>query len=62
MITRTDVYAKRKQGDVDEAYRMALELMGSLDRDYWDKKAYCWCLIDLIKRDASNGMLDREFR
>ncbi|EPX9365501.1 tetratricopeptide repeat protein [Aeromonas allosaccharophila] len=58
MITRTDVYAKRKQGDVDEAYRMALELMGSLDRDYWDKKAYCWCLIDLIKRDASNGMLD----
>ncbi|CAI8805268.1 Tetratricopeptide repeat protein [Pseudomonas sp. IT-194MI4] len=55
MTTSTDVFAKRKQGDIDEAYRMALELMGASQVDNWDRKAFCWCLIDLIKRDAKNG-------
>ena len=34
---------------------MALELMGSPHADDWGKKAFCWCLIDLIKRDANIG-------
>lgn len=55
MITSKEVFAKRKEGAVDEAYRMALELMATPNADDWDKKAFCWCLIDLIKRDAMSG-------
>lgn len=55
MITSKEVFAKRREGSVDEAYRMALELMGSPNADDWDRKAFCWCLIDIIKRDAGNG-------
>jgi hypothetical protein len=55
MSTSKEVFAKRKEGAIDEAYRMALELMGSPQADGWDRKAFCWCLIDLIKRDAKTG-------
>lgn len=55
MITSKDVFAKRKEGAIDEAYRMALELMGSPNADDWDRKSFCWCLIDIIKRGAANG-------
>ncbi|MGY9355588.1 tetratricopeptide repeat protein [Citrobacter braakii] len=55
MITSKEVFAKRKEGAIDEAYRMALELMATPNADDWDKKAFCWCLIDVIKRDARNG-------
>jgi tetratricopeptide (TPR) repeat protein len=58
VITSKEVFAKRKQGEIDEAYRMALELMGSPQADDWDRKAFCWCLIDLVKRDANNGNLE----
>jgi len=54
MTTSKEVFAKRRE-DIDEAYRMALELMGSPQVDDWGRKAFCWCLIDLIKRDANNG-------
>ena len=55
MITNKEVFAKRKEGAIDEAYRMALELMGAPQVDDWDRKAFCWTLIDLIKRDAKSG-------
>lgn len=55
MITSKEVFAKRKEGGVDEAYCMALELMGSPNANDWDRKAFCWCLIDIIKRDVGNG-------
>lgn len=55
MTTNKEVFAKRREGAIDEAYRMALALMGSPNADAWDKKALCWCLIDIIKRDAGNG-------
>jgi tetratricopeptide (TPR) repeat protein len=55
MISSKEVFAKRKEGAVDEAYRMALELMGSPTADDWDRKAFCWCLIDIIKRDVAKG-------
>jgi tetratricopeptide (TPR) repeat protein len=58
MTTSAEAFAKRRQGDVDEAYRMALELMGAPQPDDWDRKAFCWCLIDLVKRDASSGKLE----
>ncbi len=58
MITSKEVTAKRKEGAIDEAYRMALELIGYPHADDWDRKAFCWCLIALVKRDANNGNLE----
>ena len=55
MITSKEVFAKRKEGAIDEAYQMALELMGAADVDEWDRKAMGWCLVDLVKRDAEAG-------
>ena len=55
MITSKDVFAKRKEGFLDEAYQMALELMKNPQPDEWDIKALAWCIISLIKRDASQG-------
>lgn len=55
MITSKDVFAKRKEGAVDEAYQLALQLMASSEVDEWDRKAMGWCLVDLIKRDAQAG-------
>ncbi|SHJ68564.1 DUF7017 domain-containing protein [Pseudomonas luteola] len=55
MITNKEVFAKRKEGAIDDAYKMALELMAAPQVDDWDRKAFGWCLIDLIKRDVKNG-------
>lgn len=55
MATSKEVFAKRKEGALDEAYRMALELLNKPVIDEWDKKALAWCCIDLIKRDAKSG-------
>lgn len=55
MINSRDVFAKRKEGALVEAYQMALELMQSPHISDWDVKAYAWCLIDLIKLDMQAG-------
>ena len=55
MITSKEVFAKRKAGAIDEAYQMALQVMGTQDVGEWDRKALGWCLVDLIKRDALAG-------
>jgi hypothetical protein len=55
MTTSKDVFAKRKEGSIDEAYQLALQLMASPEVDEWDRKAMGWCLVDLIKRDAQAG-------
>ena len=55
MVTSKDVFAKRKEGQLDEAYSMALQLMNAINPDDWDIKAFGWCLIDLIKREANTG-------
>lgn len=52
MTNSKEVFAKRREGQLDEAYRMALQLMNSPNPDEWDTRAFGWCLIDLIKRDA----------
>ncbi|WP_445427368.1 DUF7017 domain-containing protein [Alishewanella sp. HL-SH05] len=52
MVTSKGVFEKRKEGNLDEAYSMALQLMNSQSPDEWDIKAFGWCLIDLIKREA----------
>ncbi len=55
MITSKEVFAKRKEGAIDEAYKMSLELMAAPQANDWDRKAFGWCLVDLIKRDIKNG-------
>jgi hypothetical protein len=55
VTTNKEVFAKRKEGALDEAYKMALELIKKPDKDDWDIKAFGWCVIDLIKRDAKSG-------
>lgn len=55
MITSKDVFAKRKEGMIDEAYQMGLQLMDTPDVGEWDRKAMGWCLVDLIKRDVGTG-------
>jgi len=58
VISNKEVFAKRREGAIDEAYTMALELMAAPQVDDWDRKAFAWCLIDLIKRDAKDGQLE----
>ncbi|UJS23187.1 DUF7017 domain-containing protein [Thiothrix winogradskyi] len=52
MITSKEVFAKRKEGALDDAYQMALQLTNQSSVDDWDFKALAWCLIDLIKREV----------
>ena len=53
MITSREVFAKRKEGAIDEAYQIALQLMVKPGVDEWDRKALGWCLVDLIKRNGT---------
>lgn len=53
MITSKEVFAKRKEGALDDAYQMALQLTSQPSADDWDFKALAWCLIDLIKREVN---------
>ncbi|TXR47499.1 DUF7017 domain-containing protein [Phyllobacterium endophyticum] len=54
MTTSKEVFASRKSGQIDEAYQMALVLMAKSEPDDWDRRAYGWCLIDLVKRHAQD--------
>lgn len=45
----------RKDGRLDEAYGLALELVTAPTPNAWEWAAYAWCLIDLIKRHAADG-------
>lgn len=55
MITSKEVFAKRKAGNIVEAYNMAVELVNNTPYDEWNFKAYAYCLIDMIKQSASTG-------
>lgn len=55
MITSKEVTALRKAGKLDEAYAHSLDLIAAPDADDWDRAAHGWCLIDLVKRHASDG-------
>jgi len=55
MLNSKVVFAKRKEGELDEAYQMALQLVSNPQHDSWDLKAFAWCLIDLVKREAKSG-------
>ncbi|WP_020560809.1 DUF7017 domain-containing protein [Thiofilum flexile] len=55
MIDSKSVFSKRKEGNLDEAYAIAVKLMSNPDKNEWDIKAFAWCIIDLIKRAAKLG-------
>ena len=50
-----EIYALRKQKQLDEARQRAEEIIRAqeADRDVW--KAYAWTLIDICKREQQNG-------
>ncbi|KQY95034.1 MULTISPECIES: hypothetical protein [unclassified Brevundimonas] len=54
MISSKDVFQKRRDGDLDAAYALALERMAATDRDAWDVRALGWCLVDLVKKFAGD--------
>lgn len=51
----TEIYALRREGDLDGARQMAEELINSGEADYDVWKAYAWTLIDICKRCQQNG-------
>lgn len=53
----SEVFSLRRDGKLDEAYRLALQLMAGPDVDEWTQKSMAWCLIDLIKMDVKNGVV-----
>ena len=51
MITSRSIYEKRKSGDLDGAYKDALDLKESGSIDELGFNALAWCLYSLIDRD-----------
>lgn len=45
----------RKSGRLDDAYALSLDLIAAPDADEWDRAAYAWCLIALVKHHAADG-------
>lgn len=48
------VTALRKGGQLDEAFKLATELVAAPEANEWEVGAYGWCLIDLVKRHAAD--------
>ncbi|MGM4882680.1 DUF7017 domain-containing protein [Rhizobium ruizarguesonis] len=46
------VTALRKAGQLDEAFKLAAELVAVPGANEWELGAYGWCLIDLVRRHA----------
>jgi hypothetical protein len=44
----------RKGGQLDEAFKLSVELVSSPGANEWEIAAYGWCLIDLLKRHVSD--------
>jgi len=55
MLTSKEVFAKRKEGHIAEAYSMALELVGSNPHDDWNIKALAYCIIDMLKQAVNTN-------
>jgi len=55
MSSSKEVFALRKEGSLDEAYAMALEVIEVDPNDEWNIKAIAWCLYDLTKRSVSQS-------
>lgn len=48
-LTSKEVFSERKV-NLENAYKMAIELVRQDPNNEWNQKALAWCLIDLIKK------------
>jgi len=55
MSSSQEVFELRREGSLDEAYKMALEVIATNPNDDWNIKALAWCLYDLIKKSSSQN-------
>ena len=55
MSRSKEVTSLRKSGRLDDAYALSRDLIAAPDADEWDRAAYAWCLIALVKHHAANG-------
>ncbi len=53
MSSSKEVFALRREGMLDDAYDMAIEVVQFDPTDEWNIKALAWCLYDLIKRSVA---------
>lgn len=58
MSNSKEVFALRKEGRLDEAYQLAVQLNNAPDADIWASRALAWCLVDIIKRDFAAGCFE----
>lgn len=54
--TTKRVFELRKNKQFGEAYEIALDLFSQYPDDKWTKKAYAWCLIDIIKIESGKNL------
>lgn len=50
-----EVTALRKGGQLEAAYSLSLERIADLEADDYDRAAYAWCLIALVKKHSADG-------
>lgn len=50
-----DVTALRKSNELEAAYALAIERIADSEADEYDRAAYAWCLIALVKRHSTDG-------
>lgn len=58
LMNSSDVTRLRKNGQLDEAHQLALQLMAEHPDDIWNRRAYAWVLYALMKRDLEAGLTD----
>ena len=53
-LTARDIFAMRKSGEIDEAYRQARQLISTPEgrANIWNYRAYAWSLVSMIEREA----------
>lgn len=54
-----EVFAERKKGNIQQAYKMAKQLVQHNPKDSWNHKALAWCLIDLIKQNPQEQYIEQ---
>ena len=55
LLTSKEVFDKRKEGDIEVAYSMAIELVNSNPHDDWNIKALAYCIIDMLKQAVNKN-------
>lgn len=50
-----DVTELRRSGEIDAAYALAVERIADSEADDYDRAAFAWCLIALVKQHSADG-------